>query len=165
MLAYRCLQMKWWAALTVVAIPSQKALLMCPYVSSGKFAVLALRWVSASGSLHNVQPTSDRHLILASQLATGMFPANAIISHLFCLQGTRGSSMMIIDFITVKSGLVTLTESLCAQICYFRFEIICILRSHHIFCFFSLKEKMCSRKEHRVQDPIPPPSVSRRKAA
>jgi len=26
MLAYRCLQMKWWAAVTVVAIPSQKAL-------------------------------------------------------------------------------------------------------------------------------------------
>ena len=26
-----------WAAVTVVAIPSQKALLMCPYVSSGKF--------------------------------------------------------------------------------------------------------------------------------
>ena len=36
-LAYRCLQMKWWAAVTVVAIPSQKALLMCQYVSSGKF--------------------------------------------------------------------------------------------------------------------------------
>ena len=34
MLAYRCLQMKWWAAVTVVAIPSQKALLMCPYVSN-----------------------------------------------------------------------------------------------------------------------------------
>ena len=41
MLAYRCRQMKLWAAVTVVAIPSQKALLMCPYVSSGKFVVLA----------------------------------------------------------------------------------------------------------------------------
>ena len=41
MLAYRCLQMKWCAAVMVVAIPSQKALLMCPYVSSGKFPVLA----------------------------------------------------------------------------------------------------------------------------
>ena len=30
MLAYKCLQMKWWAAVTVVAIPSQKTLLMCP---------------------------------------------------------------------------------------------------------------------------------------
>jgi len=27
MLAYKCLQMKWWAAVTVVAIPSQKTLL------------------------------------------------------------------------------------------------------------------------------------------
>jgi len=35
--------MKWWAAVTVVAIPSQKALLMCPYVSSGKFPLLAER--------------------------------------------------------------------------------------------------------------------------
>jgi len=41
MLAYKCLHMKWWAAVTVVAIPSQKVLLMCPYVSSGKFPVLA----------------------------------------------------------------------------------------------------------------------------
>ena len=30
MLVYRCLQMKWWAAVTVFAIPSQKALLICP---------------------------------------------------------------------------------------------------------------------------------------
>ena len=41
MLAYRCLQMKWWAVMTVVAIPSQKVLLMCPYISSGKFSVPA----------------------------------------------------------------------------------------------------------------------------
>jgi len=40
MLAYRCLLMKWWAAVTVVFILSQKALFMCPYVSSGKFSVL-----------------------------------------------------------------------------------------------------------------------------
>ena len=43
MLAYRYLQMKWWAAVTVVAIPLQKALLMCPYVSSGKFSLFAPR--------------------------------------------------------------------------------------------------------------------------
>ena len=43
--------MKWWAAVTVVAIPSQKALLMCPYVSSGKFSVLAPRCSRAF--LHN----------------------------------------------------------------------------------------------------------------
>jgi len=86
-LAYRYLQMKWWATVTVVAIPSQKALLMCPYVSSVKFSVLAPRCSRAL--LHNLQLTSDRCLILASHLATGMIPAIAIISRLLCLQGTR----------------------------------------------------------------------------
>jgi hypothetical protein len=120
---------------------------MCPYVSSGKFAVLAPRWFSASGSLHNVQPTSDRHLILASQLATGMILAIAIISRLLCLQGTRGSSMMMIAFITVKSGLVTLIESLCAQICYFRFEIICgFAITSHLFCFFFERKNMFKKR-------------------
>ena len=64
----RCLQMKWWAAVTVVAIQSQKTLLMCPYVSSGKFSVLTQR--CARALLHNLQPTSDRRLIFASHLAT-----------------------------------------------------------------------------------------------
>jgi len=76
MLAYRCLQMKWWAAVTVVAIPSQKALWMCPYVSSDKFSVLAPRCCRAL--LHNLQPTPGRCLIFASHLATGMIPAIAI---------------------------------------------------------------------------------------
>jgi len=89
MLACRCLQMTWWAAVTVVAIPSQKALLMCPYVSSGKFSVLASRCSRAL--LHNLQLTSDRYLIFASHLATGMIPRIVIISCLLCLQGTRGS--------------------------------------------------------------------------
>jgi len=88
-LAYRCLQMKWWAAVTVVAIPSQKAQLMCPYVSSGKFSVLAPR--CSRTLLHNLLPTSDCCLIFASHLATGMIPAIAIIFRLSCLQGTRGS--------------------------------------------------------------------------
>jgi len=88
MLAYKCLQMKWWAAVTNLAISLQKALLMCPYVSSGKFSVLAL--CCSRAFLHNLQLTSDRCLI-ASHLATGMIPAIAIISRLLCLQGTRGS--------------------------------------------------------------------------
>jgi len=81
--------MKWWAAVTVVVIPSQKALLMCPCVSSSKFSVLAPRCSRAL--LHNLQLTSDRWLIFASHLATGMIPAIAMIFRLFCLQGTRGS--------------------------------------------------------------------------
>jgi len=40
--------------------------------------------------LHNLQPTSDRRLILASHLATGMIPAIAIIYCLLCLKGMRG---------------------------------------------------------------------------
>jgi len=86
---YRCLQMKCWAAVTVVAIPFQKALLMCPYVSSGKFWVLAPCCFRAL--LHHLQLISDRCLIFASHLATGPIPAIAIISRLLCLQGTRGS--------------------------------------------------------------------------
>jgi len=89
MLTYKCLQMKWWAAVTVVAIPSQKALLICSYVSSGKFSVLAPRCSRALW--HNLQLISHRCLIFARHLATRMIPAIAIISRLLCLQGTRGS--------------------------------------------------------------------------
>jgi len=41
--------------------------------------------------LHNLQPTSDRRLIFANHLATGMIPAIAIICRLLSFQGTRGS--------------------------------------------------------------------------
>ena len=75
--------------MTDVAIPSQEALLMCPYVFSGKFSVLAPRCSRAL--LHNLQLTSDRCLIFASHLATGMIPAIAVISRILCLQGTRES--------------------------------------------------------------------------
>ena len=109
MLAHKCLQMKWWAAVTFVAILWQKALLMCPCVSSGKFSVLAPRCSRAL--LHNLQLTSDRCLIFASHLATGMTPAVAIISHLLCLQGTRGSfnyfpkNALLSFFLNMKSAV------------------------------------------------------------
>ena len=80
----------------VVTIPSQKALLMCPYVSSAKFSVLAP--CCSRTLLHNLQPgpTSNRRLIFASHLATRtMILAIAIISSLLCLQGTRGSSKIL----------------------------------------------------------------------
>ena len=54
-----------------------------PYDSSGKFSVLTPR--CSRSLLHNLQLTSDRCLIFASHLATGMIPAIAIISHLVCL--------------------------------------------------------------------------------
>ena len=65
MLAYRGLQMKWWAAVIVVAIPSQMALLMCPYVSFSRFSVLTLR--PSRALLHNLQPTSGRNTKINSE--------------------------------------------------------------------------------------------------
>jgi len=62
------------------------------------------------------------------------------------------SLMMIIAFITINSGLVSLIEGLCAQIWYFRFEIIGDLRSHLLLFF--LEEKICSRKKQSAQDLI-----------
>jgi len=47
--------------------------------------------------------------------------------------------MMIIAFITMNSGLVLLIEGLCAQILYFRFEIIVGLHSHLLLSFFGRK--------------------------
>jgi len=49
--------------------------------------------------------------------------------------------MMTIAYITINSGLVPLIEGLCAQILYFRFEIIgaCV----HISCFSFPEEKIC----------------------
>ena len=73
--------MKWWAAVTVVAIPPQKALWTCPYVSSDKFSVLAPRCTRAL--LDKLQVISDCCLIFASHLATGIISAFAIISRLF----------------------------------------------------------------------------------
>ena len=43
MLSYRCLQMEWWAAVTVDVIPSQPALLMRPCVSAARPSVLSPR--------------------------------------------------------------------------------------------------------------------------
>jgi hypothetical protein len=47
--------------------------------------------------------------------------------------------MMMIAFITINSGLVPLIEGLCAQILYFRIEIIGGLRSHLLLFFFGRK--------------------------
>jgi len=60
--------------------------------------------------------------------------------------------MMMIAFVTMNSGLVPLIEGLCAQILYFRFEIIGGLRSHLLLFFFGrkhmLKEKAISPRSH-----------------
>jgi len=60
--------------------------------------------------------------------------------------------MTMIAFITINSGLVLLIEGLCAQILYFRFDIIGGLRSHLLLFFFGrknmLKKKAVSPKSH-----------------
>jgi len=50
----------------------------------------------------------------------------------------------MIAFITLKSGfkIVPLIENLCAQILYFRFEIIGGLRSHLLLFFFESKHTL-----------------------
>jgi len=53
--------------------------------------------------------------------------------------------MRMIAFITtIKSGSGLLIQGLCAQIYYFRFEIIGSLR--HIFCFSFSKEKKVNER-------------------
>ena len=61
----------------------------CDHISFSKFSVPKPRCFRAL--LHNLQPASDRCLIFASHVATGMILAIAIISRLLCPQGTRGS--------------------------------------------------------------------------
>jgi len=60
--------------------------------------------------------------------------------------------MMMIAFITINSGLVPLIEGLCAQILYFRCEIIGGLRPHLLRFFFGiknmLKKKAVSSRSH-----------------
>jgi len=60
--------------------------------------------------------------------------------------------MMMIVFITIKSGLEPLIEGLCAQIYYFRFEIIGGLRSNLLLFFVEtknmFKKKAVSPRSH-----------------
>jgi len=59
---------------------------------------------------------------------------------------------MMLAFITINSGLVPLIEGLCAQILYFRFDIIGGLRSHLLLFFFGrenlLEKKAASPRSH-----------------
>jgi len=53
--------------------------------------------------------------------------------------------MMMIAFTTIKSGFVPLIEGPCAQIYYFRLEIIGGLSSH-LWLFFLGRENMLKEK-------------------
>jgi len=60
--------------------------------------------------------------------------------------------MMMMAFITIKSGLVPLIEGLCAEMFYFKFEIIGGLPSNLLLFFFErnnmLKKKVVSPRSH-----------------
>jgi len=62
-------------------------------------------------------------------------------------------AMMVIAFITTNSGSVPLIEGLCAQIYYFRFEIIGGLRSHLLLFFFGRKNMFKKKVVSPRSDP------------
>jgi len=66
--------------------------------------------------------------------------------------------MMMIAFITTRSGLVPLIEGICAQILYFGFEIIGGLCSHLLIFFLGrkhmLKKKAISPRSHPASQHI-----------
>jgi len=63
MLSYRCLQMEWWATVTVVAIPLQHALLMWPCVSAARVSVVPyLNLLHTSTSYTPPPPTARQCL-------------------------------------------------------------------------------------------------------
>jgi len=63
-------------------------------------------------------------------------PANC-----FAFRKLLAGQMMMIDFITINSGLVPLIEgyALKSYILDLRLSVVCV----HIFCFSFSKEKMC----------------------
>ena len=80
MLSYRCLSMEWWAAVTIVAIPLQPALLMRLYVSSARPSVLSPQ--ASRAILHNRHPADCILPILVRKLAFGVFHATTIPNRL-----------------------------------------------------------------------------------
>jgi len=84
MLSYRCLQMEWWAAVTVVAIPSQTALLMWLCVSSARPSVISPRVSCAI--LHSQHPADCILRILVRKQAVVVISATDILKCLLRFQ-------------------------------------------------------------------------------
>jgi len=78
--------MKWRAAVMVVAIPLQKALLMCPYVCSSNNRVVI-------APFYNLQPISDRRFIFASHLASRMILQLPSFLAFYVSKGRAGRSV------------------------------------------------------------------------
>jgi len=81
MLSYRCLQIEWWTAVTVVEL----AVLMWPCVSAARPSVLSPQ--ASRAILHSRHPADCILPILVKRLAVGVFPATAIPNRLLCFHG------------------------------------------------------------------------------
>jgi len=92
-LLYRCLQMEWWAAVTVAAIPSQPALLMWPCVSSARPSVLSPR--ASRTILHSRHPADCIFLSQPQHWYTDLDPTFLYISTLgTCSRFVRKNNML-----------------------------------------------------------------------
>jgi len=85
MLSYRCLPMEFWAAVTVVAIPSQPALLMWPCVSANRPSELS-PWASRT-IVQSRHPADCILPILDRKVAVGVVPATAFPKRLLRFHG------------------------------------------------------------------------------
>ena len=94
---------------------------------------------------HNLQLTSDRCLIFASHLATGILPVITIISRLLCLQGTREAfkyfpKNILLSFFRNKKSAVHVPYAGClifacsALACTHWHDVKNFLSSIQVFC-------------------------------
>jgi len=97
MLPYRCLQMDWWAAVTIVAIPSQSALLMWQCVLSARPSVLSPR--ASRTILHSRHPADCILPISVRKLAVVVFPATVIPN---CLLRRHGIFWSLRYFLSIS---------------------------------------------------------------
>jgi len=73
------------------------------------------------------------------QLKSRLTYSLVVLSQPRCMPSQLVGLMMMMAFITIHRGFVSLIEGLCAQIFYFRFEIISGLCSHPLLFFFERK--------------------------
>ena len=100
--------MEWWAAITVVAIPSQPALLMWPFVSFARPSVLSPR--ASRAILHSRHPADCILHIWVQKLAVVVFPDTTIPNRLL----RRHGIFLSLRYLTS----INLPASCLSMICY-----------------------------------------------
>jgi len=105
------------------------------------YAVVAKCKMSGHTSLRNgVRSTLLPWLAyFVMQLKSRLTYSLVVLSQPRCMPSQLVGLMMMMAFITIHRGFVSLIEGLCAQIFYFRFEIISGLCSHPLLFFFERK--------------------------